>query len=579
MWRRIRSLEPFVRQHMLAIIGGSLALLASAALQLVGPWVQKELIDRILPMKLTGTLAVLVLIWGASLVSAQGLRTLGAYIMSGAAQAVATTIRSHLIRHSAEMDFLSFQRTGSQQLLGLITNNATVVARDFGTASVIALMAVFTFVANALLLYVIDFRLMVISIAIVPLAVLLGALFTKPAFRFSRSTQDAVAKLTDVTRDQINGATDIRTSVAHQWSIAQVERASSTVARVWVRRELLMGAAISAMDLINLLPIVAIFFIGGIQVISGSLSIGSLIAFVGYMSRVLEASGQFSAVPGALQPILASIDRINEFLNLPREASLSAHKTIDKVSSVSLQHASVFIDGKTVLSDVSLSLQTRTDVAIVGESGSGKSSIAALVCGLLPISQGEVIVNNEASSSEFQPSSIRRRIGLVSRDSHIFSTTVRDNILLGRDLDHEDVERACAIAQLANVIDKLEGGWDCALQSGGTNLSAGERQRIALARVLAQKPDLLILDEALSSLDRMTLRAFWREFLSWKGRPTVILLTHDLEMASEFGQIYVMAGGKVVQQGSHSDLIDSPGVYQTLWRGGTIPDQSTAEPL
>ena len=560
-----RRLAPFAKPYAGGFVIAACAALLSAALQLVGPWVQKELIDRVLPGHLGRELFNYTLLWGSAAVLAQVTRVLSAYVLSKTTQNMATEIRCRLASHATRCSYRDFQQNGVPQLMALMTNDSSRIAQDLVTIILAVLMGVFSLVGNAALLCAISLPLVLIAVVVVPVVLILGSSLMRPLESLARSVQNAMANLTVRVKDQLDGARDIRIASAQHWSAKAVENASSAYAMAFVRRDLFLGLAISVMDLSTLLPTVVVFLAGGLLVLKGRLSIGSLIAFSGYLVRILEAPRQLSGALGSLQPLKACLDRIYEFLEIPLESG-GILELPPIVSPLALKQVSFRIGQKAILDSVDILLERGRDIAIVGESGSGKTSLA-LVMGALVRAESGAVLLGDRSLHQFQLDSIRKRIQAVFLDSHIFGASLRDNIRLGREyVSDSDVVNACRLAQLDGVIASFERGLDEIMQPGGTNLSSGQKQRVALARALACRPDFLILDEALSALDSATEHCFWEALLTSQDRPTIVYISHDLEMASKFERIYVMDSGRVVQNGTHAELVNQPGVYRTLWQ-------------
>ncbi len=283
------------------------------------------------------------------------------------------------------------------------------------------------------------------------------------------------------------------------------------------------------------------------------------------------------ALATSYQEARASLDQLDEVLKLePATGPLNA-KSVQKVEkieykNVSLQYGSTKEDLKNALTDVSLTINTGETVAFVGPSGSGKSSMIKLLAGLYDPTKGQVLVN-DLDIKSINISDLRQRIGLVAQETQLFAGTIRENLLFVRpNATDQEMLTALEASQAKVILEKSStssAGLDTRIGEGGLKLSGGEKQRLAIARALLRTPDLMVFDEATSSLDSITEKAITetiKHIDKSQDKITTVLVAHRLSTVAHANRIYVFEKGRVVETGTHDELVKKPGLYAALWR-------------
>jgi ABC-type multidrug transport system ATPase subunit len=313
---------------------------------------------------------------------------------------------------------------------------------------------------------------------------------------------------------------------------------------------------------------VVVLGVGGYLVMDGQLTIGTLLAFIGLLPSLFQPIAALSGVAQTVQQASGALDRVSELLDEPVTID-------DKPGAVPLDPLAHdlrlddvtfgYEPGQPVLHDLTLTIPAGANVAFVGPSGSGKSTVVNLLLRFYDPDQGRVLLDGR-DLREVTVDSVRRQIGLVFQDTFIFDSTVRENIAIGRpDATDAEVADAARAAQLTSYIDALPAGYDTVLGERGVRMSGGQRQRLAIARALLRDPRILILDEATSALDPHTEAEIQETLAAAATGRTTISITHRLTSATSADRIFVLDQGRLVEEGTHADLVDAAGLYQRLY--------------
>lgn len=327
-------------------------------------------------------------------------------------------------------------------------------------------------------------------------------------------------------------------------------------------------AFLPSVEFLGMLATGIVLWFGGLTVAQGELTLGVVVAFLAYVSRFFQPIRELSQLYTTMQAAMAGGERVLELLDTePAVAdspeAIEMPPILGRVELRDVQFS--YRDDVTVLRDVNLTIEPGQTVALVGPTGAGKTSIANLVARFYDVTQGAVLIDG-IDVRQVTQRSLRRQMGLVSQDPFIFSGTIADNIRFGRpDAPDDTVKEAARMANAHDFITALPDGYDTAILEGGVNLSIGQRQLLSIARAVLADPRILILDEATSSVDTMT-EALIQEALGrlLAGR-TAIIIAHRLSTVRNVDLIYVVDNGRIVERGSHEELLARGGLYRDLY--------------
>ncbi|WP_409456145.1 ABC transporter ATP-binding protein [Massilia sp.] len=552
----------------------TLWLILAAALEVAGPLLGKMLIDdHLLPRDMDGTRMALLLAglvlsgWVASLVRYRQLLRL-----SGLAMRSVQRLREWVYGHVLRLPMAFFDRAITGQLVSRVTNDTEAVKTLYIQVLFVMLDNSIVLIGTMIAMAWLDWRLMLIVLALVPAVA--GIVWL-----YQRLSAPAVTRARAL-RSDINGqmAESIGGMTVLQASNAEVrfgERFLATNRNHYTARlaELRANAFLlrPALDLLNVALLALVIFAFGQREI-GAVEVGVLYAFVSYIARVVEPLIQITMQFSGLQQAVVAAARVNALLD---EAGAPEHAVgragneaaFDPVApAVRVRHLEfAYVPGQPVLHDLSLDVPQGSFFGIVGHTGSGKSTLLSLLLRYYVAEKGSIEIGGLPLAG-IGNERFRNEVGLVPQDPFILAATARENIDMGRGLPLERLQAAAKAAHAHDFIAALEDGYDTQLGEGGSRLSSGQKQLIAIARALAGEPRILLLDEATSRIDSATEQIVQQALEELRGKVTIIAIAHRLSTIREADRIIVLNHGKITEAGSHEELMRiEGGLYQRLY--------------
>ena len=404
--------------------------------------------------------------------------------------------------------------------------------------------------------------LVVIPIIIVTIAII--AKFTLPMFQ---KMQNKIDKLNLVVRENLTGIRVIRVFNKVEAEQERFNQASLEVSRIATMANRLMGALMPLMMLILNLSIIAVIWFGGIRINDGDLMVGDLMAFIQYLTQVMFSLLMLTMMFVLIPRAQASAVRINEVLEMespiqePKEAIQPQLKGYVEFKNVSFGYEGA---EEYAISNISFVAKPGEVTAIIGGTGSGKSSILNMIPRFYDAAKGEVLVDG-VNVRDMNQQELRSKIGYVPQKAMLFTGTIRDNILYGKeDATDEEVRHALDIAQATDFVSKMEEGIESPISQGGTNVSGGQKQRLSIARAIVRKPEIYLFDDSFSALDFKTDAQLRAALKKETKDSTVIIVAQRVSTVMDATRILVMDEGHVVGMGTHEELLQTNEIYQQI---------------
>ncbi|NMN01070.1 multidrug ABC transporter ATP-binding protein [Bifidobacterium sp. DSM 109958] len=558
-----RYLKPYLGRvaRILAVV------VTMSCIQVAVPYLTKIMIDEAIPNRDLATLGTLAGVLGALIVTYElGLRYRTVAI-TRVGQLMLRDMRRDIFTHIQTLPFDYFDSRPHGKILVRVVNYVNTLSDTLSSGLISVIADVFTFAITLVAMFVIDWRLAAFSLALFPVLVAWVTTlkhFQRRAYRILSNKQ---SNLNAYIHESIAGVKTTQTFAQEAAQFRTFQEQQGEVRRAWMRTvhiQFLMWPGIQTISVttISLIYYVGVTGLGGVDVTTGV-----LIAFVGYANNFWNPVINIANFYNQLITCSAYLERIFETMDIvPSIRDRADARDLPPIGGrVDFDHVTFRYeeDGETILDDVDLHVAPGRTVALVGPTGAGKTTIVSLMSRFYDVSAGAVRVDGHDVRG-VTLASLRRQMGVMLQDTFIFSGNVRENIRYGRlDATDEEVEAAARAVHAHEFIMELPDGYDTAVQERGSTLSAGQRQLIAFARVLLADPRILILDEATSNIDTHTeeaLQAGLRHLL--KGR-TSFIIAHRLSTIENADEIFVIDHGRIVEHGSHAELLAAKGEY---WR-------------
>ncbi len=551
-------------------------LIIAAALEVTGPILGKALIDQhLLPRNLDWTRMSLLL--GGCLLTgwiASGLRYLQLVRLSGLAMRSVQRLRVTVYQHVLRLPMAFFDRAITGQLVSRVTNDTEAVKSLYVQVLFVILDSSIVLIGTMAAMAFLDWRLMLIVLALLPAVLVI-------VFLYQRWSAPAVTRARAL-RSEING--QIAESIGGM-SVLQANNAERRFGQRFAginqdhyaarMHELRANAWLlrPALDMLNIVLLAVVIFSFG-QREMGAVEVGVLYAFISYIARVIEPLIQITMQFSQLQQSVVATARVSALLDerqalehAPgKAAGTGAIAPTAGTPAVAIEHLTfAYVENQPVLHDLSLTIPQGAFFGIVGHTGSGKSTLLSLLLRFYPVAQGRIAINGMALDA-IDNERFRADVGLVPQDPFLLAASARENIDMGRGYSQAQIEQAARAAHAHDFIAALEHGYDTPLGEGGSRLSSGQKQLIAIARALAGQPRILLLDEATSRIDSQTEQIVQLALNELRGKVTIIAIAHRLSTIRDADTIIVLNHGRITEAGPHERLMQlEGGLYQRLY--------------
>lgn len=567
-WQSYRRLLRFVLPYKKRLVAAVICMAFSGASNVVVPWLIKDVIDKVLANKDTVTLNLIV-IGILVLFLFRGFFYFGErYLMSFVGQKIVNDIREKLYRHLQTLSLSYFDRRKTGNIMSNLTNDVSALQTAIA-GNLISFVQEAVILAGSLVsMFALYWKLTLLTLVIVPLVVVTINFFGGRLRKAGHDVQGKMADITALLEEAISGIRIIRSFNREEFEIKRFVVQNDKNFWALMTTTKLTSMLTPFIQFFAAIAVTGIIWYGGMSVIEGKMTAGALIAFLIYAINLANPVRRISEIYGDIQKSLAAADRVFETLDtMPEVQEKKNAITLPKVQGhIVFEHVSFAYDkDHEALTDFNLEVKPGQVVALVGPSGAGKSTVANLLPRFYDITGGKLTIDG-VNIKDVTFSSLRQQIGLVPQETMLFNASVHDNILYGRlDASEEEVIAAAKAANAHEFIMDLPQGYDTHVGDRGNALSGGQRQRIAIARAILKNPQILILDEATSALDTESEKIVQAALDRLMEGRTAVVIAHRLSTVRNADDIVVIDHGKIVEEGTHTELLAKNGLYASLY--------------
>ncbi len=568
--RLMARLWEVTRPHQRLVVLSFVLFPLTAAVELLGPYLVKVAIDRHILVGDWAGLGGVALLFLLTLVGLYLLRVGQAYVTQLTGQRVMHDLRGALFAHIQRLDAAFFDRNPVGRLMTRVLNDVEAINEMFTSGAVAIVGDVVTLTGVVVVLLLLNWKLALVTFALVPILVLAAAYFRLKARDLYRLVRARLAALSAFLQESLQGMTVIQLFARERQETASFARLNGDLRVAQFRSTVYDASLYATVEVIGSAAVALLLWYGSGEVLANALTFGGLVAFIEYTSRFFLPIRDLGAKYSVMQAAMVSAERVFGLLDTA-PAFTGGRRTAGPpaASEAAVEFRAVsfaYPNGDWVLRDCSFRIGARERVALVGSTGEGKTTIARLMMRAYEVGEGQVLVGGiEVRDWDLQ--ALRRYVGLIPQEPFLFAGSVRDNLALGDDgaVSDADLRRVLARAQAARLVDDLPGGLEAVVRERGVNLSQGQRQLLAIARALIYNPRVLALDEATSSVDAESealIRAALAELLEDRAS---LIIAHRLSTIQSADRILVLHKGRVREAGRHAELVAAGGLYARLY--------------
>jgi ABC-type multidrug transport system fused ATPase/permease subunit len=564
----LQRLLVYLRPHLAPLSLAGLMVLLNALAQLAAPYLTGLAVDRfIADGDLQGLHRIMLILLGAY-VAGWLTRAAQFMITINVGQEILYAMRDQIFEHFQSLSLRFFDEREAGDLMSRLTNDTDVINRTLnaGLAQFVGNFVLLVGILVALL--VLNWKLALISMTVLPLMFLSTFYFSKRARDAARRSREQLGRVSAELEENISGVRVVQAFGREEETYQEFESVNAASRDANVESETVTAAFRPTLDIFSNLGIALVLGAGGMMALNDVLTIGTIVAFLGYVRRFFQPVRTIGLLYTQIQTAIAAAERIFGLLDETSDIedrpdaetliSTEGHIVFDAVTFG-------YEEDEPVLCDVSFEAQPGEMVAIVGPTGAGKTTMVNLLMRFYDVNDGRILIDGQ-DIRDLQVDSLRRQTGMVLQDTYLFADTVMDNIRYGRlDASDEEVMAAAQIAGADAFIRRLPEGYETELNERGASLSQGQRQLLSIARAVLADPRILILDEATSSVDTRTEQVIQRALDELMHGRTSIVIAHRLSTIRDADQVLVLHQGRIIERGTHETLLDAGRFYHQLY--------------
>lgn len=568
--RLVRRLLDYLRPHKLSVAWALLMVCITAAMHLIGPYLLKVAIDNyMLEQPDVTRLSMVSLGFALTLLVAWGSQAGESYTVASVTQRVLKQIRDELFQKINRLPLGYHDRHKSGVTMSRIINDVTILQELMTHGFINVVADSLLLVGIIAIMLTMSPKLAFYTFAVLPIMVLVTVVFARRVRGAFLRTRETIAQVAADFQENISGVRVVQAFAREKFNQARFDELNLGNLQANLGAMTLASAFPPVVEFLAMLATAIVLWFGALYATAGEITVGVVVAFLTYVTRFFQPIRELSMVYTLFQQSMAAGEKIFQLMDTPVDVDdrPDAKPMASIEGKVEFDHVSFsYSNGIPVLKDLCFTVLPGQTVALVGPTGAGKTSIASLMSRFYDVSDGRILIDG-TDIREVTQVSLRRQIGVVPQDPFLFTGTIADNIRFGRlDATDREVIESARLVNANDFITRLPQGYDTQVYERGQNFSQGQRQLIALARVVLADPRILVLDEATASIDTRTevlIQAAFQHLL--RGRTSVVI-AHRLSTVRNADRLLVIDHGQLVQEGAHDELLEQEGLYRELYR-------------
>ena len=490
------------------------------------------------------------------------------YIMSEISQNVAYKLRQDLSIKINKLPMKYFDKKTNGEVLSIITNDIDTLGMNLSQSVTQIITSVCTIIGILVMMFSINWQMTLISLLILPISAVIVGIIAKNSQKYFKKQQDYLGHVNGQVEEIYGGLTVVKAFNGEEKAVSNFNKANKELEKSAWKSQFLSGLMHPLMNFLGNVGYVAVAITGGYFVVQGKIAVGDIQSFISYNKQFTQPIAQIAQISGQIQTMIAASERVFEFLEESEEIETTkGNIDIEKLKgNVEFKDVKFGYDeDKIIINDFNAKVHEGQKIAIVGPTGAGKTTMVKLLMRFYDVNNGEILVDGH-NVKDFERGNLRKMFGMVLQDTWLFAGTVKENIKYGKeDATEDEVIEAAKAAHVHHFIKTLPNGYNSVLNEESSNVSAGQKQLLTIARVILTDPKILILDEATSSIDTRTEIQIQKAMDNlMKGR-TSFIIAHRLSTIKNADLILVMNHGDIVEQGTHDELLAKNGFYADLY--------------